>query len=108
VTLTVVVALTLAACGLGTTESTTTTEDTRGWSEEAFRDLMAYCQEVSGSGCATFIIDLRDIGQCSAEATYRIIDDLKTIRASSFALRALVEGVLQPAGDCLGYGFPDE
>ncbi len=96
-TLTAVVALTLAACGSGTSDTTTTTtEDTRGWSDEAFRDLMTYCQaEASGSGCATFIIELRDTGQCSVEP-YRIIDDLETFRA-------LVEDVFIPAGDCLGY-----
>ena len=94
-TLTAVVALTLAACGTGTSDTTTTipTVDTRGWSDEAFRDLMAYC----GSGCATFIIDLRDTGQCSVEATYRIINDLESF------FEDLVHDVLIPAGDCRGF-----
>jgi len=95
-TLAAVVALTLAACGSGTA-STTTTEDTRGWSDEAFRDLMTYCQaETSGDGCATFIIQLRDTGQCSVEATYRIIDDIEIFED-------FVRDVLLPAGDCLGF-----
>ena len=54
------------------------------------------------------IIDLRDTGQCSVEATYRIIDDLETIRASSFAFGALMRDVFHPAGDCLGYDLPLE
>ena len=91
-TLTAVVALTLVAC-------TSNTADTRGWSDEAFRDLMTYCQvryPVSSSGCATLIIELRDAGQCSVEATYRIID------GDSESFEDLVKDVLIPAGDCLG------
>ena len=114
-TLTAVVALTLAACGSGTSDTTTTipttttTVDTRGWSDEAFRDLMTYCQaEVPGSRiCASLIIDLRDTGQCSVEATYRVIDHiLATLDLE--ALDDLMRDVLQPAGDCLGYDRVDD
>ncbi|MCH7901516.1 MAG: hypothetical protein IH818_11490 [Acidobacteria bacterium] len=57
-TLAAVVALTLAACGSGTSDTTTTiptttTTDTRGWSDEAFRDLMTYCQATGAfASCA--------------------------------------------------------
>jgi len=108
-TLAAVVALTLAACG-GGTASTTTTEDTRGWSEEAFRDLMTYCQATGEFGtCAAFIISLRDI-QCSVEATYRIIDlydDLDNDERQE-ALTPFMRDVLRPTGDCLGYDLPDD
>ena len=43
------------------------------------------------------IIDLRDTGQCSVEATYRIINDLESF------FEDLVHDVLIPAGDCLGF-----
>ena len=70
------------------------------WSDEVFRDLITYCQAPTGlepgGACASFIIELRHTGQCSVEATYRIIDESETFRA-------LVEDVLIPAGDCLGY-----
>ena len=94
-TLAAVVALTLAACGSGTSD-TTTTEDTRGWSEEAFRDVMAFCQASGGSVCAKYIISLRD-AQCSIEATYLLIDETDDVKAI-----ALVEDRLHPADDCLG------
>ena len=60
---------------------------------------MTYCQaEVPGSRiCASLIIDLRDTGQCSVEATYRIINDLESF------FEDLVHDVLIPAGDCLGF-----
>jgi len=97
VTLTAVVALTLGAC-----------TSNNGWSDEAFRDLMTYCQaEVpNSSDCATLIIMIRDGGECSVEATYRIIDaitanpDDRDDRVEAFT--DLVKDVLVPAGDCLG------
>jgi len=108
VTLTAVVALTLAACGSG---STTTTEDTRGWSDEAFRDLMAYCQATGDFGtCAAGLILSRDSDQCSVEATYRIIDHLDGIDGDERGEAGgdFMRDVLQPAGDCLRFGLPDE
>jgi len=93
VTLTAVVALTLAAC---------TTEDTRGWSDEAFGDLMTYCQATEKfSNCSGLLIGRRDTGQCSVEATYRIIDHLKDADSVTDRLEALNDlerDVLQPAG----------
>ena len=105
-TLTAVVVLTLATCGSGTSDTTTTipttttTVDTRGWSDEAFRDLMAYCQASRGD-CASLIIWSRDTAECSVEATYRTIDDHD-------AFDELMRDVFEPAGDCLGYDLPDE
>jgi len=112
-TLAAVVALTLAACGSGTSDTTTTipttttTADTRGWSDEAFRDLMTYCQATGAFGtCAFFIISHRDAFQCSVEATYRVMDQLDGIDSDDerpAARDELMRDVLQPAGDCLGY-----
>lgn len=103
-TLTAVVALTLAACGSGTSDTTTTipttTTDTRGWSDEAFRDLMVYCQAAEFGFCASSLIAMRDI-ECSVEATYRIIDDIESFDD-------LMRDELHPAGDCLGYDPPHE
>ena len=107
-TLTAVVALTLAACGSGTTTTiptTTTTVDTRGWSDEAFRDLMAYCQAAFSEGfnpsCASSLIAMRDL-ECSVEAIYR------TFGLTDKLFDDLMRDELQPAGDCLGYDLPDE
>lgn len=99
VALTSVVALTLAAC---------TTEDTRGWSDEAFRDVMTYCQAVTTSGCANLIINIRDGGECSVDAAYRIIDVIQANDEPVEAVSDLVDNVLIPAGDCLGYDSQDE
>ena len=105
-TLTAVVALTLAACGSGTSDTTTTTEDTRGWSDEAFIAVVTYCEVRSTGGCATWIIDLRDNGQCSVEAAYLLLDEVDKVRGEGNRSRsqiALIADQLQPAGDCLGY-----
>jgi len=96
VTLTAVVALTLAACGNNTT-------DTREWSDETFRDLMAYCQTEISSGCATFVIQYRDDAKCSVEATYRLWDAAWANDGGAEAFTSLLFDVLIPAGDCLGY-----
>jgi len=103
-TLTAVVALTLAACAT-TTASTTTTEDTRGWSDEAFRDVMAYCQAAERVTCAALVLELRDTVECSVEATYRIID---VAGDGLEVVNDLMRDVLHPAGDCLVYTIPDE
>jgi len=99
VTLTAVVALTLAAC-------TSNTTDTREWSDEAFGDLMTYCQATEKfSNCSGLLIGRRDTDQCSVEATYRIIDHLAAADSVTERLEAfndLVNDVLIPAGDCLG------
>jgi len=116
VTLAAVVALTLAACGSGTSDTTTTipttttTADTRGWSDEAFRDLMAYCQATGFGACAFSLIEIRDTLECSVESTYRIIDLIPDSFGAGEALSFddLMRDVLQPAGDCLGYDLPDE
>ena len=103
-TLAAVVALTLAACS-SDTASTTTAEDTRGWSDEAFRDLMTYCQATEHFGlCANLIITIRDI-RCSVEATYLIIDVMVgfAFDEREEPVNDLMRGVLQPTGDCLGY-----
>ncbi len=102
-TLTAVVALTLGACAT-TTASTTTTEDTRGWSDEAFRDVMAYCQAAELSNCASVLILIRDSLNCSVEATYRILD----LDPGGEALTDFVDDVLQPTGDCLPSPIPDD
>ena len=111
-TLAAVVALTLVACGSGTSDTTTTTtEDTRGWSDKAFRDVMAYCQATGDFGtCALLIIIRRDTDQCSVEATYMVMDHLDGIDADErpAARDELMRNVLQPAGDCLGYDLPDD
>jgi len=117
-TLTAVVVLTLAACGSGTSDTTTTipttttTVDTRGWSDEAFRDLMTYCQAAGAfASCAFLITSTRDTDQCSVEATYRVVDHLDGIVDGDeqiTALNGLMRNVLQPAGDCLEYYFGDE
>ena len=110
-TLAAVVALTLAACGSGTA-STTTTEDTRGWSDEAFRDVMTYCQATGAFGiCAFLITSYRDTAQCSVEASYRLIDqpdDIDDGDDRPAARDELMRDVLQPAGDCLGYDLLDD
>jgi len=105
VTLTAVVALTLAACGSGTSDTTTTipttttTVDTRGWSDEALRDVMVWCEVADyGGSCPTTVIFLRDSGKCSVEATYRLIDFGSDIEAFD----NLIRDHLHPAGDCLG------
>ena len=101
-TLTAVVALTLAACGSNTTE-------TRGWSDETFGDLMIYCQAAteSDNNCAALVLGIRDTAECSVEATYRVIDHiLATLDLE--ALDDLMRDVLQPAGDCLGYDRVDD
>jgi len=104
--------VTLAACGSGTSDTIpTTTTDTRGWSDEAFRDLMAYCQAGGLASCPLFIIFSRDTDQCSVEATYAVLDRLAAIDgpdARSTAIDRLMRNVLQPAGDCLGYRPDDE
>ena len=102
-TLAAVVALTLAACGSGTSD-TTTTEDTRGWSDEAFRDVMAYCQADEIGSCASLVISFRDVGKCSVEATYRLVDFVTDITDTSpEAFDNLLRDQLHPAGDCLGF-----
>jgi len=106
-TLTAVVALTLAAC---TSNTTTTTTDTRGWSDEAFRDVMAYCQATDYRSCAFLVTFLRDQGKCSLEATYRLVDFFAGSTPSPNdtpreAINDLLRDQLHPAGDCLGY-FP--
>jgi len=85
VTLTAVVALTLAAC---------TTEDTRGWSDEAFRDLTGYCQAAELSNCASILILIRDTLNCSVEATYKIVDFLDSDEQGE-TLADFVNDVLQ-------------
>ena len=105
-TLTAVVALTLAACT--TTASTTTTEDTRGWSDAAFRDLMAYCQAGDAvAPCASFISAMR-ARQCSVEGIYEIFDHLDNTDDREDAIISYLRVVLHPRGDCLGYTIPDE
>jgi len=110
-TLAAVVALTLAACGSNTT---TTTTDTRGWSDEAFGDLMTYCQATGEFGtCADLLIEMRDTVECSVEAVYRIIDRLDGVDGideRGEALNDLMHDVLQPKADCLEYTHttPDE
>ena len=109
-TFTAVVALTLAACGSGTND-TTTTEGTRGWSDEAFRDLMTYCQATAEfDSCANLLISMRDTNECSVEATYRIIDHLENFDTSDEREEAFndLADVLHPLGDCLGYTILDE
>ena len=103
-TLTAVVALTLAACGSGTSD-TTTTEDTRGWSDEAFRDVVAYCQAADYTACASSVIAFRDTGKCSVEAAYKLVDFFVTdiIDTSPEAFDNLLRDQLHPAGDCLGF-----
>jgi len=107
VTLTAVVALTLAACGSGTSD-TTTTEDTRGWSDEAFRDVMAYCQasDLQGS-CASTVIGFRDGWKCSVEGIYILVDLFTGKRSLSGNPNPTISDVI-PAGDCLEYPFFDE
>ena len=108
-TLTAVVALTLAACTSGTT--TTTTDTRAGWSDEAFRDLMAYCQATGGfASCALLMILERDVDQCSVEATYAVVDRLDDLDGDErpAATAELMRDVLQPRGDCLGYDLPDD
>jgi len=110
-TLAAVVALTLAACSSGTIPTTTTT-DTRGWSDEAFRDVMAYCQAANYSrSCADLVTFLRDQGKCSLEATYRLVDLFagSTPSPNDTPREAIndLRDKLHPAGDCLGY-TPDE
>ena len=108
-TLTAVVALTLAACGSGTSD-TTTTEDTRGWSDEAFRDVMAFCQAADSLGsCASIVISLRDI-ECSVEATYKVLDHMTiTIdEGNAEFLLDFLRDEMKPAGDCLGFDHPFE
>jgi len=105
-TLAAVGALTLAACGSGTSDTTTTTEDTRGWSEEAFRDVVTYCEARNSGACATYIIDLRDDGRCSIEAAYLLLDEIDNVRGRDNRTRsqmALIRDQLHPVGDCLGY-----
>jgi len=105
VTFTAVVALTLAAC---------TTEDTRGWSDEAFRDLTGYCQATTDiRNCASVLISIRagQLGNCSAEATYRIIDHLvanANAEDQAEALGDFLDDVLRPTGDCLPSPIPDD
>ena len=112
-TLAAVVALTLAACGSGTSD-TTTTEDTRGWSEEAFRDVMGYCRATDYTGsCAAIVTSFRDHGKCSVEAVYKLVDLFtgKIIIANDTpqeALNNLLRDQLHPAGDCLEYPILDE
>ena len=122
-TLTAVVALTLAACGSGTSD-TTTTEDTRGWSDEAFRDVMAYCQAADSPGsCASIVTSSRDGGKCSVEAVYRLVDlfngkqFIKILPTGEIIgpgdtpqeeLNNLLRYELHPAGDCLEYSIRDE
>jgi len=104
-TLAAVVALTLAACGSATSD-TTTTEDTRGWSDEAFRDVMAYCQATDEIGsCASVVISFRDDGKCSVEATYRLVD---LVISRHITVSDLLRDQLHPAGDCLEYPIFDE
>jgi len=99
VTLVAVVALTLAACGSGTSD-TTTTEDTRGWSDEAFRDLMTYCQAAEFPNCASLVIGMRDTLNCSVEAAYRIVDVMDSNAAGDERREALTD-LVDDAGDCL-------
>ena len=124
-TLTAVVVLTLAACGSGTSDTTTTipttttTVDTRGWSDEAFRDVMAYCQAAGTAmdpfPCASTVIGFRDI-ECSVEATYKILDHMTAqlgLRGSPNAPNAqflpdFLRDEMNPAGDCLGFDHPFE
>jgi len=97
---------TLAACGSGTSD-TTTTEDTRGWSDEAFRDVMAYCQATDEIAfCAFVVIYFRDGGQCSVEASYKLVDVYNNARQG--AISDLLRDQLHPAGDCLEYLVFDE
>ena len=98
--------MTLAVCGSGTSD-TTTTEDTRGWSVEAFRDVMAYCQATDEIGsCAQIVTSFRDHGKCSVEATYKVVDHMiakiDTNDKRQEALNDFIRDQLQPAGDCLG------
>ena len=112
-TLAAVVALTLAARDSGTSD-TTTTEDTRGWSEEAFRDVMGYCRATDHTGsCAAIVTSFRDHGKCSVEAVYKLVDLFtgKIIIANDTpqeALNNLLRDQLHPAGDCLEYPIFDE
>jgi len=98
----------LSSLGLIKREIQGPAPDTRGWSDEAFRDLMTYCQAADYSACAFSIISLRDNEQCSVEATYRIIDLIVENDESFEALNGLMRVVLHPAGDCLGYTIPDD
>ena len=106
-TLIAVIALTLVACTT-TTASTTTTEDTRGWSDAAFRDLMAYCQAGDAvAPCASFISVMR-ARECSVEAIYEIFDHLDNTDDRDDAIISYVRFFLHPRGDCLGYTIPDD
>ena len=63
---------------------------------------MAYCQAGGLASCPLFIIFLRDVDQCSVEATYAVLDRLDGIGgpdARSTAIDRLQRDVLQPAGD---------
>jgi len=63
---------------------------------------MAYCQ-AEATGCANLIINIRDGGECSVDAAYRIIDATTAKDDPLETFTDLLDDVLIPAGDCLGY-----
>ena len=71
----------MAGCTPLTERLTTTTAievtTTTTWTEDAFRDVVAYCQATGDfATCASFILNLRDDARCTVEAVYRVIDEV--------------------------------
>jgi hypothetical protein len=75
----------LSACTAGSgslpsTAATSTTPPGPTWDDDAFQNVVAYCQATRAfSTCASFILGLRDTAHCTVEAVYRVIDELSTI-----------------------------
>ena len=97
-----------ACVGSGTSDTTTTTLDPlifRGWTDEAFRHAVSYCQ-ASGDfdTCTLFITNLRDGGECSVVGVLIILDHMDGTEADEREdAQDVIMRTLQKEDDCLGY-----
>jgi len=67
-----------------------------GWALQSDSPPIPTAKQRDPLGAHSLIIEMRDTGQCSVEATYRVIDNLEFFED-------FMRDVLQPAGDCLGF-----